>query len=100
MNKERAKIFMMVDRDQLKEIVEQSVRKAISQKANVNQVRGSQLGDFIPQSEAMKILNKKTTWFHLKRKSGELPAIKSANQWWYKKEDLEAFVKNGCVSSI
>ncbi len=57
------------------------------------------VGDYVPQREAMKILNRKTTWFHLKRKSGELTAVKSANQWWYKLSDLQNYVKNGVFST-
>lgn len=93
------KVFLMVDRDELKEIVEESIRKTINNVKSTPKEEVMQLGKYIPQSEAMKILNRKTTWFHLKRKSGELVAKKSANQWWYRREDLENYVSKGLDSN-
>ena len=95
MNTENNKIFMMVDKDQLQEVVESAMRKVLSFDTKSQSQEVKQLGDYISQSEAMKMLNRKTTWFHLKRKSGELSAKKSANQWWYKRSDLENFVNGG-----
>ena len=92
-------VFMMVDKDQLEEVVENAVRKAMNIKAETPKEESDQLGEYVSQIIAMKILNKKTTWFHLKRKSGELTAIKSANQWWYKRSDLENYVKRGIESN-
>ena len=88
-------MFMMVDKAQLQEVVETAVRKALNSKSESPKSESNQLGEYVSQAVAMKILNRKTTWFHLKRKSGELSAIKSANQWWYKRSDLEDYVKNG-----
>ncbi len=88
-------LFMMVDKDQLQEVVETAVRNALNTKSESPRAESDQLGEYVSQMVAMKILNRKTTWFHLKRKSGELTAIKSANQWWYKRSDLEDYVKNG-----
>jgi hypothetical protein len=53
------------------------------------------MGDLITQEDAMKILGRKTTWFYNMRTTGKLKAIKSANKWWYNKEDIRAFIKNG-----
>ena len=99
MKDENNKYFMMVDKDDLQEVVERAMRKVLSSEAKVQTNEVKQLGEYVPQSEAMKMLNRKTTWFHLKRKSGELIAKKSANQWWYKKSDLENFVTSGFDST-
>ena len=88
-------VFMMVDKNQLEEVVESAVRKAMDTKKETSKEETNQLGEYVSQIVAMRILNRKPTWFHLKRKSGELPAIKSANQWWYKRSDLEDYVKRG-----
>ena len=90
--------IMVVEKEELEEIVKNAIREMIESNAT-KQNNGKSVGDYIPQSEAMKTLNRKTTWFHLKRKSGELPATKSGNQWWYLKDDIESFIKNGIVSN-
>lgn len=90
--------IMVVEKEELEEIVKNAIREMVQFNTKTeNKNKG--VGDYIPQSEAMKTLNRKTTWFHLKRKSGELPATKSGNQWWYLKEDIESFVRNGIVSN-
>ena len=94
-----SKVFMLVQTDQLKELIENAVRKALEVKKEVVIEEQTQLGEYVPQVRAMKILNRKTTWFHNKRKSGELIAVKSANQWWYKRSDLEEYVVNGTSST-
>jgi len=92
------KLLIMIDKDQLQGIVENAVRKAMYAKTEPPKEELIQLGEYVPQVVAMKILSRKTTWFHTKRKSGELLAIKSANQWWYKRSDLEDYVRRGVDS--
>ena len=94
------KLLIMIDKGQLQEIVEKAVRKAMNAKTESPKEELVQLGEYVPQVVAMKILSRKTTWFHMKRKSGEISAIKSANQWWYRRSDLEDFVKRGVESRI
>jgi len=90
---------MMVDNDQLQEVVENAMRNVLSSDIKDKPPEVKQLGEYVSQNEAMKMLNRKTSWFYLKRKSGELSAKKSANQWWYKRCDLENYVKNGFDST-
>ena len=71
------KVFMMVEKDQLLELIENAVRKGLSVKQKPKEEKQDELGEYVPQIKAMKILNRKTTWFHLKRKTGELTARKS-----------------------
>ena len=94
----KSSTILMVEKSELEEIIKGAISDLVPAIKKSSQDEKS-VGEYIPQSEAMKILNRKTTWFHLKRKSDELPATKSGNQWWYKKEDIESFVKNGNVSS-
>ena len=90
--------ILLVEKEELVKIVKGAIMEMIQSDTNVSS-KNKSVGDYIPQSEAMKTLNRKTTWFHLKRKSGELPATKSGNQWWYLKDDIESFVKNGIMSN-
>jgi hypothetical protein len=90
--------LVIMDKEELKETFREIITDLVPS-IEMSKRQEKSVGEHIPQSEAMRILNRKTTWFYLKRKSGELPAKKSGNQWWYLKEDIEAFVKNGEVSS-
>lgn len=100
MNLSNQQTFIMVEKHELEEIVKNALQEMIPNIGQNNVKETNSVGDYIPQSEVMKILNRKVTWFHLKRKSGELPATKSGNQWWYLKTDIEDFVKNGKVSNF
>ena len=53
------------------------------------------IGNLLNESQVMDILGRKRTWLHLKRKSGELKAIKQANHWWYKEEDIIEYINKG-----
>ncbi len=46
------------------------------------------LGEYISETEAKKLLNKKTTWFWNMRKSELLPFSKIGNTVYYKKQDI------------
>ena len=95
------KVYMMIEQDQLTAAVKEAMKSVLSiDYKKEKQENVTQLGEYVSQYEAMKMLNRKTTWFHNKRKSGELPAKKSANQWWYKKSDLENFINNGVESLL
>ena len=89
------KLLIMIDKDQLQEIVENAVRKAMNLKPEPSNEGLNQLGEYVTQAVAMKILSRKNTWFHTKRKSGEIIGKKSGNQWWYKRRDLENYLKRG-----
>jgi hypothetical protein len=53
----------------------------------------SQLGDWITESEAQKMLGRKTTWFYNMRKSGELTGRKRGNKWWYAISEILKFIE-------
>jgi hypothetical protein len=52
------------------------------------------LGNYISEDDAMKLLDRKKTWFFNKRKSGELPGRKAAGRWYYDKTDIRNYIKN------
>ncbi|MCF8374160.1 MAG: helix-turn-helix domain-containing protein [Bacteroidales bacterium] len=86
--------FVYLNKEELSKVVREAISEVIGQMGPSNQESNS-IGEFVSLKEAMKILGRKTTWFHNKRESGELPATKSGNQWWYQKEDILRFIKNG-----
>ena len=53
------------------------------------------LNGFIPESQAMEILERGSTWFWQKRKSQELIGIKAAGRWYYRLTEIQNFIKNG-----
>ena len=59
-----------------------------------NSQNSSPLGGWIPESEAQKLLGRKTTWFYYKRKSGELTGKKRGGKWWYQKSDIQKFIES------
>lgn len=53
------------------------------------------VGDFISETEAAKLLGRKTTWFWNLRKQGVLPYTKVGNKVFYSKKDIQyLFEKN------
>ncbi len=91
----KIKDSILLTENELQEIISNAVNIALKAPKQEERLEIEQVGDYYSQLVVMKLLNRKPTWFHNKRKSGELPAIKSGNQWWYKKTDIEDFVKNG-----
>ncbi|MBT3300884.1 MAG: helix-turn-helix domain-containing protein [Bacteroidetes bacterium] len=59
-----------------------------------NETISQKLGEWIPESEAQKLLGRKTTWFYKMRKSGELDGKKRGNKWWYRLSDIQNFIEN------
>jgi hypothetical protein len=47
------------------------------------------VGDYISETQAKKLLKKRTTWFWNKRTSKELPFTKVGNTIYYSKADIE-----------
>ncbi|MBI9068489.1 MAG: helix-turn-helix domain-containing protein [Salinivirgaceae bacterium] len=92
MNKQT--IFMMIPQQDIEEM--RSVLKDIQVKLQNGKTKQNiVLGDFISEKEARELINRKTTWFWQKRKSGELTGKKAGNQWFYKREDIIRFIERG-----
>jgi len=49
---------------------------------------GQTIGDYVSESEAAKLLGRKTTWFWNLRKAGTLAFTKVGNKVFYSKADL------------
>lgn len=94
--------MLLADIGEITNVIDNAIEKAIAKfmLGKVPQAEENLLGDLIPLEKAMELLNRKKTWFHNKRESDELPGIKSANQWWYKKEDIKHFIENGQNSGM
>ena len=91
------KPYILVSEDDILPIFEKAGSKVLGNQPITKSENDNSdiMGDLITQEEAMKILGRKTTWFYNMRTSGKLKAIKSANKWSYKKEDIRAFIKHG-----
>ena len=95
MNEIDNKKYVMVERNELQEILESAIKNIVGKEETEKESEIKQIGGYVSQREAMKLLNRKNTWFHTKRKSRELIGKKSANQWWYKRSELENYLKKG-----
>lgn len=88
--------FYLVPEEALEELI--AAVKSIK-KFQENLERGEEnarpLGDYIDESQAMKILKRGKTWFWNKRKTGELPGKKAAGRWYYKVTDIYKYIEDG-----
>lgn len=57
--------------------------------------RDGPLGNYITEKDAMKLLDKGTTWFWNQRKAGTLKGKKAGNCWYYQYSDIILFIDNG-----
>ena len=92
--------LIIINKDELVPIIAEAISQVMPKKEQVNKESGTEeiLGDYISQQDAMKILGRKTTWFYNMRTNGKLKAMKAANQWWYKKDDIREFINKGRMS--
>lgn len=84
--------FMMVPSEVIRDLAElaRDLRKVIS---NFKSDAPLTIGDWVPEPEAKRMLGRKTTWFYLRRKSGELAGKKRGGQWWYHQNELLQFIE-------
>ncbi len=52
------------------------------------------IGDYIPETEAKKLLGRKTTWFWQMRTNGKIPFAKVGNKVFYQKNDIIKLLEN------
>lgn len=86
-------VFFMLPQKDVEEI--RDTLKDIQGKLSGKSSKENTLGDYISEKEAQELLNRKTTWFWQKRKTGELIGKKAGNQWFYKMTDIQSFIENG-----
>jgi hypothetical protein len=79
--------FIIVDESIIKELIDnqREILSAIRDKEPANIM----VGNYINESEAKKMLNRKTTWFYNLRKEGKLAYTKVGSQTFYKLKDIE-----------
>ena len=90
--------LVVLDKDELTKTIKEAVSEAINS-ADKPISWSDSLVDYLSLEKTMELLGRKKTWFHNKRISGELPAKKSANQWWYKKSIINEYIENGQESN-
>jgi hypothetical protein len=55
---------------------------------------------FLTEKQAMELLGKKRTWFHVMKKRGlKYYKPKGTATVWYKEEDLHSFIQGGACNS-
>jgi predicted DNA-binding transcriptional regulator AlpA len=56
--------------------------------------------EFLTEKQAMTMLGKKRTWFHVMKKRGlRFYKPKGTGTVWYKEEDLISFIQDGASNS-
>ena len=82
-------------------LVPQNFLEGITEKQNqiielLNKINSgeSSVGDYIPETEAKKLLGRKTTWFWNMRISGQLAFTKVGNKIYYAKSDIVKLFDN------
>ena len=90
---EQAKLFMMMPEEVVEEFrqLAKDCKKIIA--TFKNQGQPDSFGDWIPESEAQRMLGRKTTWFYNKRKSKELTGKKRGGRWWYSKAEIQNYIE-------
>jgi hypothetical protein len=68
--------------------IAETQKKILEQLRKLKQPENT-VGDYISETQAKKLLNKKTTWFWNKRTCGELPFTKVGNTIYYSKSDIQ-----------
>lgn len=85
---EKDETYFLVPKTFLQKIAEdQATILSLLGKANSNLQFG--LGDYISESEAKKLLDKRTTWFWKMRSSGFLPSAKVGGKNYYRMQDIQ-----------
>jgi hypothetical protein len=89
-------VFYLVPEKVLDELIEaiKSIRK-LQETLERGEENTKAIGDYIEESQAMKILRRRKTWFWNKRKKGELSGKKAAGRWYYKEADILKYIENG-----
>lgn len=68
--------------------IKEDQQKIIELLSNSNSNSSQNLGNYISESEAKKLLGRQTTWFWGMRTSGQLMFTKVGNKIFYSKEDI------------
>lgn len=85
--------YFLVPKAFLQSIAESNL-KILSYLENVNAAPTSSIGDYISETEAKKLLRKKTTWFWNMRTSGKLAFSKIGGSNFYNKADIIKLLDN------
>jgi predicted DNA-binding transcriptional regulator AlpA len=88
--------FISVSVDVLESILktQQEILQILKGESN-----SEQIGDFISEKEAMKMLGRKGTWFWMMRRDGKLPFSTVGKKVFYPKAEIEKLLKGNLRKS-
>ena len=86
--------YLLVPKSWLKSISDNQQKILSLLESGANPAGPTGIGDYIPETEAKKLLGRKTTWFWNMRTSGQLPFAKVGNKIFYLKEDIKKMLDN------
>ena len=90
-------IMSLVPQETLIQLIagQERILRAISEKAE----KKDSIGDYISETEAKKILGRKSTWFWTLRKKGKLAFTKVGNKIFYSRADILSFIELNKIST-
>ncbi len=90
-------IMSLVPQETLIQLIagQERILRAISEKAE----KKDSIGDYISETEAKKILGRKSTWFWNLRKKGKLAFTKVGNKIFYSRADILSFIELNKIST-
>lgn len=86
--------YFLVPKQWLKNIEETQRKILVLLENGKDSSAASSIGDYIKESEAKKLLGRKTTWFWQMRTSGRIPFAKVGNKVFYQKSDIIKLLEN------
>lgn len=96
MRNEETGSFILVPKDFLNLLME-GQRKILALLENVPEK--NQLGDYVSENEAQKMLGRKSTWFWSMRSKGKLPFAKVGNKVFYSRKDIVKLLEDHKTSN-
>ena len=92
-----AKAMVLVPQETLVQLIagQERILRAISERAE----KKDSIGDYISETEAKKILGRKSTWFWTLRKKGKLAFTKVGNKIFYSRADILSFIELNKMSA-
>ena len=86
--------FILVPYDEFRDLrnkVDQLIALVKSDHKNPHEING-----WIPEAEAMRMLNRKSTWFHHHGKD-LLGGVRRGKSWWYPIKNINEYIENGKI---
>lgn len=98
--KELTDQFYMVPKVVLEKILDGNEKILAKLNSGESPINKSLPGDYIVESEAKKLLNKKTTWFWKMRRDGFLPFSKVGGKNYYRRQDIQKLLDSSFTGNL